>query len=275
MIARCARILAATLLFAAAGGVHAGEPFSFTLDGSDFTYVDATRTVTGRVFLPKTPGPHGALVLNHGQGGSPASFPNWSTFATWDVVLLAPELTHVLGGETAPETTGFTPENLARIVACVDALASLAYVDASRIGMFGHSKGAYATIGAVSSLGTRVRVAAMTAGGVVPDNFGTSQAAPTHAESAGVVAPFLMLHGNVDGSVPPERSLDFANRLTAANVENFRHVYDVTGLPPPTQHNFHQDPAINADLVLRLHDWFDAHGLFAAAEPALFVDGFE
>lgn len=268
------RIVAGLALLLAAAAAR-GDGFTFTIAGDEFTYTDAARTVTGRVFVPATPGPHGALVLNHGQGGSPSSFPNWSTFASWDVVLLAPELTHVLGGETAPETTGFTPENLARIAACVDALASLATVDAARIGMFGHSKGAYATIGAVSHLGARVRVAAMTAGGVVPDAFGTAQAAPTHAESAGVVAPFLMLHGNVDGSVPPDRSLDFARRLALAGVEHLRHVYDVTALPPPTQHNFHQDPAINADLVLRLHDWFDAHGLFAAAEPPLFADGFE
>jgi dienelactone hydrolase len=271
-------LVAAVIVAAGLAGpaaARAGDAFTFTIDGDRFTYTDAARTVTGRAFVPATPGLHGALVLNHGQGGSPTSFPNWSTFASWDVVLLAPELTHVLGGETLPETTGFTPENLARIVACVDALASLAGVDASRIGMFGHSKGAYATIGAVSSLGTRVRVAAMTAGGVVPDAFGTAQAAPTWTESAGVVAPFLMLHGNVDGSVPPERSLDFSNRLSAASVVNLRHVYDVTALPPPTQHNFHQDPAINADLVLRLHDWFDAHGLFAPGDAAVFADGFE
>jgi dienelactone hydrolase len=268
------RIVAALALILAAAAERGGE-FTFTIAGNTFTYADAARTVTGRAFVPATPGPHGALVLSHGQGGSPASFPNFSTFASWDVVLLAPELTHVLGGETAPETTGFTPENLARIVACVDALASLPGVDPARIGMFGHSKGAYATIGAVSSLGTRVRVAAMTAGGVVPDNFGTAQAAPTHSESAGVVAPFLMLHGNLDGSVPPERSLDFAQRLALAGVEHFRRVYDVTALPPPTQHNFHQDPAINADLVLRLHEWFDAHGLFGVGEAALFADGFE
>src|SRR5688572_21351325 len=104
---------------------RAGDTFTFTIEGDTFTYVDATRTVTGRAFVPATPGPHGALVLNHGQGGSPGSFPNFATFASWDVVLLAPELTHVLGGEEAPETTGFTPENLARITACVDALASL------------------------------------------------------------------------------------------------------------------------------------------------------
>lgn len=255
--------------------VPGGEPFSFTVDGDRFTYADATRTVTGRAFVPSAPGPHGALVLNHGQGGSPWSLPNWSAFASWGVVLLAPELTHVLGGETAPETTGFTPENLARIRACVDALASLPAVDAARIGLFGHSKGAYATIGAVSALGPRVRVAAMTAGGIVPDAFGTAQAAPTYAESEGVVAPFLMLHGSVDGSVPPQRSLDFAERLTAAQVGNRRVVYDVAALPPSTQHNLHQDPAINKALLVELEDWFVAHGLLAAAEPPLFADGYE
>ena len=254
-------------------GVEAAA-FEFTIDGDQFQYVDATRTVTGRVYVPPGPGPHGALILNHGQGGSPNSFPNWSTFDDWGVMLLAPELTHVLGGETLPATTGHTPENLARITACLDVLESLASVDDARIGVFGHSKGAYASIGAVSQFGPRIRVAAITAGGIVPDNFGTDQAAPTYTEAAGVVSPYLMLHGNVDNSVPPQRSLDFADRLTLANVDNFRHLYDVGALTPDVQHNFHQDPTINADLVVRLYDWFDDHGLFSTEAP-LFADGFE
>ena len=245
------------------------------IDGDRFVHTDELGTTTGRIHVPSAGGLRGALVLAHGQGGSPAAFPNWASFASRDLVLIAPELTHVGGGETAPATTGHAPENLRRIQASLRALAELGGVDASRIAMFGHSKGAYAAIGAVAALGPRVRVAAMTAGGVVPDTFGTAQAAPTHAESAGVSAPFLMLHGNVDGAVPPERSADFASRLAAAQVPHERVVYDVTALPPSTQHNLHQDPAINTDLLARVQAWFALHGLFTAAETPVFADGFE
>ncbi len=262
------------VLLSAANNAGAGT-FTFQIVGDQFTYSDANRVVTGRAFVPPGPGPHGALILNHGQGGAPASFPNWSSFSSWGVVLLAPELTHVGGGATDPENTGFNPENSARITACLDALESLAYVDPARIGVFGHSKGAYATIGSVAGFGARVRAAAITAGGIVPDNFGTDQAAPTYTEASGIVAPFLMLHGDVDGSVPPQRSLDLANQLSLAGIENFRHLYDVGALLPQTQHNFHQDPTINADLVVRLYNWFNAHGLFTAAEAPMFRDGYE
>jgi dienelactone hydrolase len=258
-------------LLSVASNAMAGGTLS--IDGDQFTYSDAEGSAAGRIHVPGGPGPHGAIVLNHGQGGSPSGFPNFAVFAGWDVVLIAPELTHVMGGETAPATTGFTPENLSRIRAGVRALEALGEVDPARVAMFGHSKGAYATIGAVAALGAEVRVAAMTAGGVVPDMLGTSQAAPTYGESAGVVAPFLMLHGNVDGAVPPERSLDFAQRLSAAGVPNLRIEYDVSGLPPETQHNLHQDPAINADLVVQVYEWFELHGVFGAA--SLFSDGFE
>jgi dienelactone hydrolase len=252
----------------------AGE-FQFDLVGDRFTYTDSQRSFSGRYVEPAGAMPVGALVLNHGQGGAPESMPNWSTFTSWGVVLIAPELTHVLGGETAPPTTGHNAENLARGIACVRVLQQIARVDPSRIGFFGHSKGAYAAIGQVSALGAEIRVAAMTAGGVLPDSAGVDQAAPTHAESAGVVAPFLILHGNIDEAVPPERSLDFANRLTQALVANERHVYDVSALLPPVQHNLHQDPTINADLLARLHAWYELWGLFGADASRVFAHGFE
>ena len=253
---------------------RAGD-FQFVVVGDRFTYTDAQRSFGGRYLEPASSDRVGALVLNHGQGGSANSLPNWSTFASWGVVLIAPDLTHILGGETAPATSGHNAENLARGLACMQVLQQSDAVDPGRIGFFGHSKGAYATIGHVAALGPAVRVAAMTAGGVVPDHFGVDQAAPTYAESAGVVAPFLILHGSEDQSVPPERSLDFANRLTAAVVTNERHVYDVAMLAPGVQHNFHQDPTINDDLVIRLHAWYALWGLFGSDESRVFAHGFE
>jgi dienelactone hydrolase len=266
------RLVALPLLLAPLAAA-AGD-FTFAVAGETFTYSDATRTFTGRILVPAGPGPFPAIVFDHGQGGAPGSYPNLDVMRSWGAVVVAPELTHVLGGETAPATTGQCPENLARGVAVVDAIAAQGYVDPSRIAFFGHSKGAYAAIGHVAALGTRVRAAAMSAGGVLPDAAGTAQAAPTHAEALGVVAPFLMFHGSSDGSVPPPRSADFAAQLELRAVPNARIVYDVDALPGILQHNLHQVPEINADMLARTLAWYTQWGLFEA-EPPSFRDGFE
>ncbi|HET7844341.1 MAG TPA: hypothetical protein VFL14_09340 [Xanthomonadales bacterium] len=254
--------------------VAAAGDFTFTVSGETFTYTDAQRTFTGLIIVPPGAGPFPAIVFDHGQGGAPSSYPNVEVMRSWGAVVVAPTLTHVLGGETLPATTGQCPENLARGIAIVDAIAEEPYVDQARIAFFGHSKGAYAAIAHVSALGTRVRVAAMSAGGVLPDNAGTAQAAPTYAEAIGVVAPFIMFHGNVDGSVPPGRSLDFQVQLDARAIPNSRIVYDVSAYPPNEQHNIHQIPAINADMLAQTLAWYTQWGLFGA-QATLFADGFE
>jgi dienelactone hydrolase len=248
--------------------------FTFSVVGETFTYTDAERTFTGRIVVPPGPGPFPAIVFDHGQGGAPSSYPNVDVMRSWGAVVVAPELTHVLGGETAPATTGQCPENLARGVAIVDAISEQVYVDPARIAFFGHSKGAYAAIAHVSALGTRVRVAAMSAGGVLPDAAGTAQAAPTYAEALGVVAPFIMFHGSSDESVPPARSVDFKAQLDLRAIPNLRIEYDVESLPGNLQHNLHQVPAINADMLAQTLAWYTQWGLFGAEAP-LFRDGFE
>lgn len=265
------RLCLALPLLLASLAATAGD-FTFTVTGETFTYSDASRTFTGLILVPPGPGPFPAIVFDHGQGGAPTSYPNVDVFESWGAIVVAPTLTHVLGGETAPATTGQCPENLARGIALVDALATLPNVDASRIAFFGHSKGAYAAIAHVGALGSRVRVAAMTAGGVLPDSAGTAQAAPTYSEAVGVVAPFIMFHGNVDGSVPPSRSADFVAQLDLRNVPNERIVYDVSALDGNLQHNLHQVPEINADILARTRAWFFQYGLL---EGPLFGSGFE
>ena len=154
--------------------VASAGAFTFTISGESFTYTDAERSFSGLILVPPGPGPFPAIVYDHGQGGAPtrASYPNVDVMAGWGAVVVAPTLTHVMGGETAPPTTGMCAENLARGLAVADALAGLDLVDDTRIAYFGHSKGAYAAIGQVSALGTRVRVAGMSAGGVLPDAAG-------------------------------------------------------------------------------------------------------
>ena len=251
----------------------AGGDFSFVVSGETFTYTDAERSFEGVILRPAGGGPFPVIVFDHGQGGAPQSFPNLTVMRDWGAVVIAPVLSHVAGGETLPATTGHCPENLERGLAIFAAAASLPDVDPQRIAFFGHSKGAYAAIGQVAALGAQVRVAAMSAGGIVDDSFGVAQAAPTASEAADVVAPFLMFHGNVDDAVPPARSLAFLQQLQAGAIPAERVVYDVQALAPNVQHNLHQDPEINADLLARTQAWFALWGLFDTS--AVFADGFE
>jgi dipeptidyl aminopeptidase/acylaminoacyl peptidase len=261
-----------TCLLLLSAAAHAGDA-SFVVTGDSFTYTDAQRSFGGLILVPPGAGPFPVIVFDHGQGGSPQGYPNLQVMRDWGAVVIAPTLSHVAGGETAPATTGHCPENLARGLAVFEAVAGLAYVDPQRIAFFGHSKGAYAAIGQVAALGSQVRVAAMTAGGIVDDAFGVAQAAPTASEAGGVTAPFLMFHGNVDNAVPPARSLALLQQLQGVPVAAERVEYDVTLLAPEVQHNLHQDPLINADLLSRTLDWYTRWGLFDQA--ALFRDGFE
>jgi dienelactone hydrolase len=243
----------------------AAADFTFTVNPATntFTYSDAQRTFGGIFIKPAGNGPFPAVIINHGQGGTPGSYsrPKANEMSAWGLACIGPELTHIAGGETAPETTGNCPENVARGEACLNALVSLNYVDPSRIAIFGHSKGAYATIGQVAALTSRLKAAGMTAGGIVPDGAGTSNAAPTTTEANPIRTPFIMFHGATDPTVSPSFSLSFRNLLTGLGVPNDRILYDVAAYTPNEQHNIHQIPSINADFLTKLRAWFITHGV--------------
>ena len=159
-----------------------GSPaFTFDWSGTNFTYTDAQRTFTGILLKPAGAGPFPAVIISHGAGGSVTNYslPKARDMSSWGLVAIAPNLTHVGGGETNVVNMGFCPENLARITACLNVLGSLPYVDTNRIALFGHSMGAFATIGSAAALTGRIRAASITSGGIIPDSAGDTNAAPT------------------------------------------------------------------------------------------------
>ena len=254
----------ARALEASPGGAHrpavrapAPPAFTFSVSGTSFTYSDAQRTFTGVFLVPPGPGPFPAAIVHHGQGGSATSYglPKATQFQALGLVSIAPNLTHVAGGATAPAETGNCAENVARGLACLAVLRSLPYVDGSRVVLWGHSKGAYAAVGVAAAAPLDFAAAAISAGGIVPDAAGTGSAAPTVAEAAPVAAPFLMFHGSGDTVVQPSQSALFEQQLVAHGVPELRVVY------PTAQHNLHQDPAIDADMLARWELWLQAHGV--------------
>lgn len=238
--------------------------FTFNWTGTNFTYSDSQRTFTGIMVKPPGDGPFPALVINHGAGGSPTAYSLGKAreMSAWGMVCIGPTLTHVAGGETNAVNMGNCPENIARQLACLQVLSSLSYVDTNRLALFGHSMGAFATIGGAAAAGAQLRTSVISAGGVIPDAAGTSNSAPTVTEATPVQVPFLMFHCDGDGVVPAVRSQLFQQLLNTNAILNQRILYSSNSIPNTNHwHNIHQDTNINADLLTNTFQWFKARGV--------------
>lgn len=265
--------LGVSLLLAGPARGFAQAPFTFTVNPANntFTYTDAQRSFTGIFLKPAGSGPFPAVIIDHGQGGSPSgySLPKAREMMPWGLVVIGPALTHAAGPDidTSPQGSGSSPENVARGQACLAALAKLGYVDMSRVAVWGHSKGAYAAIGQVAALGSRIRAAGVSAGGIVPGTAqdGARLAAPTEGEAQPTVAPFILFHGTVDGAVPPSSSERFRALLDRKGVPNARHTYETAGLSPDLQHNLHKTQAFNSDMLARFRAWLTTHGVLSSS----------
>jgi dienelactone hydrolase len=231
--------------------------FTVTYNGSTFTYTDADRTITGVWFKPSGAGPFPACIISHGQGGTAASYSadKAGEFLPWGLGSIAPNYAHQANGDTSPIMSGFSPENLARGVACRNILATLPWVDQNRVVLWGHSKGAWLTIGLAGAIADRVVAAGNSAGGILDDSAGVNQAAPTTTQAVPVRAPWIMFHGDGDVTVQPSQSLLFQQLLTSLGVPNQRILYSTT------LHNLHQDSTINADMLANYHAWLQTYGV--------------
>ncbi|HEX5222602.1 MAG TPA: alpha/beta fold hydrolase [Verrucomicrobiae bacterium] len=242
-----------------------GTPaFEFNWTGTNFTYSDSERTFNGLMLKPAGNGAFPAVIINHGAGGTVTgySLTKAREMSPWGLVCIAPTLTHVAGGETNAPNMGHCPENIARAVACANVLAGLGYVDTNRVAIFGHSMGAFATIGEAAALSNRIRAAVITAGGVIPDSGGSTNAAPTVTEASSVRTPFLMFHCDADTVVPQVRSQLFQQMLNSNSVVNARILYSSNSIPNQNNwHNIHQDAAINPDVLTNTFQWLQSRGV--------------
>ncbi len=242
------------------------SPFTLNWDGTNFTYTDALRSFSGIMLKPAGSGPFGGLIINHGAGGTANgySLAKAREMTAWGLVCIGPTLTHTAGGETNAVNMGNCPENIARAIACVNVLASQSYVDTNRLAMFGHSMGAFATIGDAAALVGHIRSVSMTAGGVLADNVvgGSNNATPTVSEASPLRAPFLMFHCDADPVVPPARSLLFQQVLVTNAVPQQRLVISSNSIPNPANwHNIHNDLNINTMILTNTRAWFQSHGV--------------
>ncbi len=158
-------------------------------------------------------------------------------------------------GGQQPADFGASPENVKRAITCVKILESLPYVDAKRIGAYGHSMGAFLTIALAAEAPDRIKAAAITAGGL---SGRPGFPAPTAEVAAKVRAPFLILHGSVDTTVRPEASAELKEVLDAQKVPNDRQVFE------GVNHDINRSRAEDCFRLMRA--WFEKHGLLKTAQ---------
>jgi Dipeptidyl aminopeptidases/acylaminoacyl-peptidases len=252
--------LAGALAFATAAFAQ-----TFTINGTSFSYSDAQRSFTGIFVKPPGDGPFPAIIINHGQGGTPEgySLSMANTFASWGLVCIGPELTHVTGGDYTPAGSGHNPENIARGLACLWALGTLSYVDMDRVAIWGHSKGSYASIGQAAAMTTAIRAAGLSAGGCTIG--GTSgQAQPTDTEADPVTAPFILFNGE-DAPADVALGENFEAVLASNSVPSAHHTF------PGVGHNVHQDANALNFIFAEFEDWLTVHGVLGSGTTLLSV----
>jgi dienelactone hydrolase len=230
----------------------------FTLAGENWTYDpgDGGAAITGILSRPSTSSPLPAVLISHGKGGNAIGFSlqKARVMTNWGLVCIGPNYTHAGSGST-PEDEGYSPENSRRARACFTILRSLPYVDTNRLAAYGNSMGAFLTAGLCGEARSPLHAAAITAGGT-SGTSSTDFASPAVQEVQGIVAPFLMLHGTVDTTVPPAQSATLQSILASNGIPNSRVLFDGVG------HNLHSDRSTEVYALMR--DWFTQWGVLAS-----------
>jgi len=246
--------------------------FNVTFTTTTFTYTDAQRTVTGIVLRPAGTTRLPALIINHGTGGNATGFSRTRAgeMSPWGLFCIGANLTHQAGATEDLQTWGYSTENLARNRACQAALSTRSDVDLNRLAMWGHSRGAFASIGIASAFGSDLKVLGFTEGGIledtgIDDRDGQPEASyPIINESTGITAKTLMFHvvGTPgDTIVVPATSLRLNTLLNNLGVTNSRITYDSTGIisSGSTAHNIYIT-TFYPDVLTRWQAWLTAHG---------------
>ena len=226
-----------------------------TITGNAFTYNAPDGVVSGIIFKPAGAGPFPALLLSHGKGGNANGFSlsHAQNLVRWGFVCIGPNYTHANAGST-PDDEGYSPENSRRARRSLDILAATPGVDLTRLAAFSHSMGSFLTIGLSGELPAQFRAAAIAAGGT-SGTTNTAFAQPATQEAQPIRSPFLMFHGTVDTTVPPQQSVNLQTILQGNAVPNRRLLYQ------GVNHNIVDAPIKRADAYAVMQAWFTQHGV--------------
>lgn len=231
--------------------------------GAKWTYNNTVNGVVydlqGILYKPIGNGPFPAVIINHGTGGSSLTYSSNSAkqMVTWGYVCIATNYTHAaisasvpcgLPGDCADQTTwGASNDNFLRAMKCWDILASLAYADTNSIAAFGHSRGAFLTIGLAGTYPNKFSCFGHTAGGVGNTSDLTYA---IEAEVNNINKPYIFHHGDADVTVP----IIYDNNIETIFIKNgvLYNYYIYPGLT-------HSQMGTDATMYARTKDFFNLH----------------
>ena len=188
--------------------------------GSEWTYTSVEEDgksfeLSGTFFKPRGTGPFPMVLLNHGLGKNAKSYGRQlgRIFLSWGYAVVSVNFTHAahvpcgLPGPCQSIQFGASQANLARLKKTFELMTALPFIDSNRVVAFGHGRGAFVTTAFAAQMGGRLRAAAHTAGGVVPNKM--KGVAPGDSVALKINIPYQIHHGSADLSTP----LSYARRL--------------------------------------------------------------
>jgi dienelactone hydrolase len=242
------------------GFVLTGNPAA--AGGATWTYRDTVNGVIydlqGILLKPSGTGKLPGAVISHGHGG------NVNTYSiniaqemrSWGVVCIATNYTHSGGvpiGSPGDSTQpGASMANIQRAHKCAQILASLGYVDTTRLAAHGNSMGAFLNAAVVGVFPALFRVASHSGGGVYDYYLAWTKT----AQADGITAPYQIHHGGADSTVPLKDDQRLDSLLQAHGVQNQIYVYPGYS---------HTDMTFDTTMYKRVHTWYTSHGLFTAS----------
>lgn len=210
---------------------------------SSITYMSDGLRVEGYLAQPKEPGVYPCVIYNRGGNREFGALTDQraarflALMASWGYVAVASQYRGNAGGEGAEEFGGADVND---ILALIPLLESLPAADASRIGMYGGSRGGMMT-GVALSKTTRIGAAVMRCGltdlvrwrverpgidtvyeevipGYDPEDDSTliARSPALWVERLPKTTPILLMQGTSDWRVSPESTLAFASALQTA-----------------------------------------------------------
>ncbi|WP_421800521.1 PKD domain-containing protein [Haliscomenobacter sp.] len=239
--------------------ILSGNPESLS-NGATWKYQSTDNGVQydlqGVLFKPQGAGPFPVVLINHGTGGSAASYSKSvaKEMVKWGYICIAVNYTHSSGvpcglpGTCAESEWGVSEVNLLRGKKCLDLLSCLPYADTNCIMAFGHSRGAFITAGLAAVYPSKFRALAHTAGGA-SDAIGSSTI--SLAEAQQIKTPYLLHHGSIDNVVALAWDADLAKVLTQNGVSNRLYEYPGFG---------HSEVRFDLEMYTRTKAWFEKYG---------------
>jgi dienelactone hydrolase len=242
------------------GFVLTGNPASAS--GATWTYHDTLNGVmydlAGILLKPAGTSKLPAVVISHGHNGNVNiySIDIAKTMRSWGLVCIATNYTHAAGvpiGSPGDSTQpGASMANVQRAHKCVQILASLGYVDTTRIAAHGNSMGAFVNAAVVGIFPALFRVASHSAGGL--NDLWLS--ATKTAQADGITVPYQIHHGDADTTVPLVNDQRLDSLLQARGVEQQMYVYPGYS---------HTDITFDTTMLRRVRTWYTVHGLIPAS----------